>query len=123
MIIPIEPIYIFCVAQWPKERFGLLEWNNLKMHTNSNRKFPKKELIFFCQKLWFLIPIFLQPDIVDHWYFKLKILLGQVVLVLNIKGCKDIKIWKFEFVAKTQFLGEWLKNTTFRATVKNKHYL
>ena len=54
----------------------------------------------------FLIPISLQPNVVDLRYFKLWILLHQIILVWNIKtsGSIDIGIRTFEFVAKTQFL-------------------
>ena len=47
----------------------------------------------------FLILIYLQLNVVDLRYFKLWILLDQIILNL---GYKDIGIIKFEFVAKTK---------------------
>jgi len=57
----------------------------------------------------FLIPKYFQPNIVDLRYFKLWIMLDQIIQVWNIKGLnlpvavvKGIR--KFGFVAKTHFL-------------------
>ncbi len=52
-----------------------------------------------------LIPIFLQPDVVHFWNFKLSILLDTKIYVLSIyiykrftpSGCKDKGIRKFKF--------------------------
>ena len=68
-----------------------------------------KGINFIATNSDFLIPISLQPNVVDLRYFKLSILLGQKISVWNIKvgkpsGCTDMRIRKFEFVAKTQFL-------------------
>ena len=43
----------------------------------------------------YIIPKSLQPDVVDIWYYKLWILLYQIVLVGNIKGLnlQVAKIW------------------------------
>ena len=57
----------------------------------------------------FQIPMSLQPNVVDHWYCKLWILLDQIINLSFIRvyqsftklGCKDIGIRTFEFVAKT----------------------
>ena len=56
----------------------------------------------------FIIPISLQPIVVDLRYFKIWILLHQIILVWNIKSLQHqfpkIGIRKFEFVTKAQFL-------------------
>ena len=52
----------------------------------------------------FLITISLEPNVVDSRYFKLWILLDQIFRAWNIKGSKDIRVWIFEIVTKTQFL-------------------
>ena len=50
----------------------------------------------------------MQPNAVDVRYFKLGILLDQIIQVWNqsftLSGCKDIEIGKFDFVAETQLL-------------------
>ena len=53
----------------------------------------------------------MKPNVGNLRYFKLFILLDKIIWVLNIYGlhhcpfgCKNIGIWKFKFVAKTQFL-------------------
>jgi len=52
---------------------------NKEKSNNVNKKNKEKELSS-CYKLWFVIPISLQPDIViDLLYFKLLILLDQIV--------------------------------------------
>ena len=65
-------------------------------------KFTKE--LSSCQILGFFIPISLQPDVEDLWYFKLGILFSQFLIT---KGCKDNGIRKLEFVAGAQFL--WFK--------------
>ena len=55
------------------------------------------------------IPISWQPNVVDLRYFKLLILLDQIIVSLKYErvkptGCRDIEVRKFEVVAKTQFL-------------------
>ena len=62
--------------------------------------------VFLRGKIDFLIPISLQPNMVDHRYFKMnsvrtnnKFDLSKVSQL----GCKDIESRKFEFVGKTQF--------------------
>ena len=62
-----------------------------------------KELSF-CHKLKYSYPISLQPNVVDHRYFKLLILLDQINIKGLPTGCRDIEIRKFEVVAKTQSL-------------------
>ena len=56
----------------------------------------------------FLIPIFLQPGGVNLGYFKFGLLDLREFIVCNLRstksGCKDIKIRKSKFAAKTQFL-------------------
>lgn len=49
----------------------------------------KWEILRFLPKLYFLIPITLQPNAVDIRYFKLKILLDQIALDLIIKGVNN----------------------------------
>jgi len=56
-----------------------------------------------------LIPISLQPDGANLWYFKLRLFYLKVLIVWNIEGLrhwvtKIIEIRKSEFVAKTQLL-------------------
>ena len=54
------------------------------------------------------IPMSLQPHVVNLWYFKIWVMLGQVVEVWNIKGLPHqvAKIWGSEnrFVVITQLL-------------------
>ena len=55
----------------------------------------------------FLISKSLQSDVVNLWYFTLKMLANSLSWKyqrFKQSGCKDIGIRKFEFVAKTQFL-------------------
>ena len=52
-----------------------------------------------------LIPISLQPNIVDHRYLKLKILVDQIIQAWYFKGlhyqiCRDKGIRKFKSVTK-----------------------
>ena len=61
----------------------------------------------FVTNIEFVIPKYLQPDFVDHYYFKLCIQIMhfnkpefEMSKVLPL-GCKVIGIGKFEFVAKT----------------------
>ena len=65
-----------------------------------------KELTL-CHKLWFLIQISLDPNVVNLWYFKLIFFDLTKVTVWNFRFTRlesnDIGIRKSEFVAKSQF--------------------
>ena len=50
------------------------------------------------------VPISSQPDSVILWYFKLRFFDNYQFEISPTLGCKDIKIRKSEFVAKSQFL-------------------
>ena len=81
------------------------------------RLLVKQRNCVFATNSDFLIPISLEPNVVDLRDFKLWIMLDQTIKVWNIyrfapTRCKVKEIWKFEFVAKTEFLyGFWLKST------------
>ena len=64
----------------------------------------KKNTWVFASNSGFLIAISSQPKVAYLRYFKLWILLNQLVQVWNIKGWKDIGIIKFDIVASTQFI-------------------
>ena len=68
-----------------------------------------KGIKFFDTKSYYIIIISFQPDVVDLMFFKLWIMLDQIIKSLKYQrvtasGCKDIKIRKPRFVAKSQFL-------------------
>ena len=81
----------------------------MPLSNNTKSKLNKLQgIVFFATNSEFLIPLYLQPNIVDLSYFNLSIMLAKK---FNLKfqrflrsGCKDIAIGRFEFVAKTQFL-------------------
>ena len=101
----------------PQNRFQLSASLNLE-------KFNIKELSL-CHKLWFSNFYTLQPNVVDLRYFKLWILLHQIILVWNIKtsGSIDIGIRTFEFVAKTQFLWNSLFSGKHCVGMKPAHFV
>ena len=57
----------------------------------------------------FLIPISWQPNFVNLWYFKLKLIHSLKYLRPTILGSKDISLNKLEFVAKTPLIS-WILN-------------
>ena len=77
----------------------------------------------FLQQTLTVSPLYLEPDVVDLWYFKLW--MNEWLNSLSLKyhrftasGCKDIEIGKFELVAKTQFL--WIKSNKVHKVLKSK---
>jgi len=81
-----------------------------------NQSYEEKEIqnndfLIFSQQNWvfaantnFLIAISMQPNVVNHWNFKLRLFDQTKCIVWNIKGCRDIGNRKLEFVTKTLFL-------------------
>jgi len=63
----------------------------------------------------FLIPIFLEPNFADLWYFKLWILLDQIIWVWNIKGLQHrvLKILWFKYLILFQRLNSFIINLSF----------
>ena len=64
--------------------------------------------VSFCHRLSFIIPIFLQPGGLNHWYFKLRLLyLTELQWALV---CKDIGIEKrLRSFAQTLKVGCWFE--------------
>ena len=60
---------------------------------------PLRNWVFATNSI-FVIPISLQPDDVNLWYFKLTLRDLRAFIVWKM-GCNDIEIIKSEFVAKT----------------------
>ena len=82
-------------------------WKNSKIKINKLKK-NRKELSFVTNSNC-LIPVSLQSNDVNLWYFTLRLFGLTKFIVWNIKGhttlgTKDIEIRKVEFVTKTQFL-------------------
>jgi len=67
---------------------------------------PKE--LSFCHKLKYSYPFIFAYHGHDLRYFKLLILLDQIIDLkyqrFTLSGCRDIKIRKFEYEAKTQIL-------------------
>ena len=78
--------------------------NIILKNTSFKNKTKFKGIESLSQTLNFLIPISLEPNVVDLWYFKLILFDLTEFIVLNILESKDIGFRKAEFVAKTQFL-------------------
>ena len=80
-------------------KYNLKVWVNIIL-----RSFNSKRNWFFATNSDFKIPEFLHPNVADLRYFKLWILLDQIIKRFTPSGCKGIGIRKLEFVVKTQFL-------------------
>ena len=88
----------------------------------------------FVTNIEFVIPKYLQPDFVDHYYFKLCIQIMhfnkpefEMSKVLPL-GCKVIGIGKFEFVAKTllvtvRFMTTFGNCYAFKTILKTHYFL
>ena len=61
----------------------------------------------FATTSYFLIPLSLQINVGDIWYFKQW---QFEISKFALSGCQDIEIIKSEFVGKTQFLYRKFKN-------------
>ena len=97
----------------------MIIWNSLKL-------FPHIHVYLFIfantERNWafvtnsdFLIPISLQPNVVDLRYFKLWNILKQIIWVWHIKGlhyqvAKIVRTRKFEFVTKT-LISFWISSS------------
>ena len=77
---------------------------NLQAYCSSLAKINFIQIIhqIFCKRIWvfatnsdILIPLSLQPNVVNFWHFKLLIVLDQIMIVWNIKGLHNwiAKIW------------------------------
>ena len=77
-----------------------MDFQNKKVFNSTLRKWVFTTNSNFC------IPLSLQLDVVDTWYFKLWFLLDLSLKyqMFRSSGCNDIRISKLEFVTKTQFL-------------------
>ena len=87
----------------------------IKYDTSLSDRFHFRNFIkelSLCHKLFFLIPISLQPNVIDLRYFKLRILSNEINLEISKDYTVRLRhIWdqKFDFVAKTQFFLFFLK--------------
>ena len=117
---------VSCPDHFPAKRFLLIITPDTKRFLLQNLSFTKCFLLQIMIKLkkhsligqrnWvfttnsnFLIPISLQSDGVDLWYFKIEIFWSNIMISLKYQrsttlGCQDTGYRKSEFVAKTQFL-------------------
>ena len=73
----------------------------------SKKTFSKE--LSLCHKLWFLITISLEPNVADLRFFKLWILLDQIIWVWNIKGLRHwvLKILRFKYLILFQRLNSF----------------
>ena len=66
------------------------EWGTIQMARSKVRHFIKNKKIESLTNSDFLIPLSLQPNVVDPRYFKLWIMMDQIIKVWNIKGLRHL---------------------------------
>ena len=88
-------------------------WKYLNRQKVLRFLFSKRDWVFGTNSD-FLIPVSLQPGVVDRRYFKQWVMLDQIIEVWYIKGLHlQVEKRKIDFVPKTRFLHQTLNTERY----------